>query len=103
ARAPPTCISALSLHDALPTSPRLSGRAPRRLMLLALELIGVVAFAASGALAAVQARLDLFGVAVLAVTTGLGGGILRDVLLGVRSEEHTSELQSRENLVCRLL
>lgn len=52
-------------------------------MLLALELIGVVAFAASGALAAVQARLDLFGVAVLAVTTGLGGGILRDVLLGV--------------------
>jgi uncharacterized membrane protein YeiH len=52
-------------------------------MLLALELIGVVAFAASGALAAVHARLDLFGVAVLATTTGLGGGIMRDVLLGI--------------------
>jgi uncharacterized membrane protein YeiH len=47
------------------------------------ELIGLVAFAASGALAAVQARLDVFGVVVLAMTTALGGGIMRDLLLGV--------------------
>ncbi|WP_035971223.1 trimeric intracellular cation channel family protein [Kutzneria albida] len=48
-----------------------------------LELIGLVAFAASGGLAAVRARLDVFGVVVLAMTTALGGGIMRDLLLGV--------------------
>lgn len=52
-------------------------------MLTALEMLGLVAFAASGALAAVRARLDIFGVVVLAITTALGGGIIRDVLLGV--------------------
>ncbi|MGH3434712.1 MAG: trimeric intracellular cation channel family protein [Thermocrispum sp.] len=52
-------------------------------MLTALEMLGLVAFAASGALAAVHARLDMFGVVVLGVTTALGGGIIRDVLLGV--------------------
>ncbi|WP_040407175.1 trimeric intracellular cation channel family protein [Amycolatopsis nigrescens] len=46
-------------------------------------MVGLVAFAASGALAAVRARLDLFGVVVLGLTTALGGGIIRDVLLGV--------------------
>jgi uncharacterized membrane protein YeiH len=48
-----------------------------------IELIGLVAFAASGALAAVRARLDVFGVVVLGLTTALGGGIIRDVLLGI--------------------
>ncbi|GAA3846865.1 TRIC cation channel family protein [Saccharothrix violaceirubra] len=52
-------------------------------MLTALELIGIAVFAASGALAAVRARLDVFGVIVLALTTALGGGLTRDVLLGV--------------------
>ncbi|MPY96920.1 MAG: trimeric intracellular cation channel family protein [Actinophytocola sp.] len=53
------------------------------MMLVALEFLGLVAFAASGALAAVRARLDVFGVIVLGLTTALGGGIIRDVLLGV--------------------
>ncbi|MDQ2584587.1 trimeric intracellular cation channel family protein [Saccharothrix yanglingensis] len=53
------------------------------MLLAALELVGIAAFAASGALAAVRARLDVFGVTVLALTTALGGGIIRDVLLGV--------------------
>ena len=53
------------------------------MLLIALEMIGIAAFAASGALAAVRARLDLFGVIVIALTTALGGGIIRDVLLGV--------------------
>jgi uncharacterized membrane protein YeiH len=48
-----------------------------------IELIGLVAFAASGALAAVRARLDVFGVVVMGLTTALGGGIIRDVLLGI--------------------
>lgn len=52
-------------------------------MLLVLDLLGVAVFAASGALAAVHARLDVFGVIVLATLTALGGGIVRDVLLGI--------------------
>ncbi|WP_300018535.1 TRIC cation channel family protein [Pseudonocardia sp.] len=52
-------------------------------MLVVLDLLGVAVFAASGALAAVHARLDLFGVMLLAAVTGLGGGVVRDVLLGV--------------------
>ncbi len=52
-------------------------------MLVVLDLLGVAVFAASGALAAVHARLDVFGVVVLAGVTALGGGIVRDVLLGV--------------------
>jgi uncharacterized membrane protein YeiH len=49
---------------------------------LLLDLIGVFAFALSGGLVAVGKRLDLFGVLVLAGATGLGGGILRDLLIG---------------------
>jgi len=53
------------------------------MLLTALEFLGLVAFAASGALAAVRARLDVFGVVVVGLTTALGGGVMRDVLLGV--------------------
>ncbi|WP_151526810.1 trimeric intracellular cation channel family protein [Serinicoccus kebangsaanensis] len=49
---------------------------------LALDLVGIFVFALSGGLVAVRARLDLFGVAVLAWVSGLGGGIIRDVFLG---------------------
>ncbi len=49
---------------------------------LGLDLVGVFVFALSGALAAVRARLDLFGVVVVAAVTALGGGVLRDTLLG---------------------
>lgn len=48
---------------------------------VALDVIGIFAFAVSGGLVGVRARLDLFGVAVLAWITGLGGGV-RDVFLG---------------------
>lgn len=51
-------------------------------LLVALDLAGVFVFALSGAALAVEKRLDLFGVLVLAVVTALGGGVLRDVLLG---------------------
>jgi uncharacterized membrane protein YeiH len=50
--------------------------------LVALDLIGISVFAVSGALAAVRRDLDVFGVLVLATVTALGGGVLRDVLLG---------------------
>lgn len=49
--------------------------------LVVLDLFGIFVFAISGALVAVRKNLDLFGVLVLAGTTGLGGGFLRDVLI----------------------
>jgi uncharacterized membrane protein YeiH len=50
--------------------------------LLVADLIGVAVFAASGASAAVAKRLDLFGVAFLGFVAALGGGILRDLVIG---------------------
>jgi uncharacterized membrane protein YeiH len=49
---------------------------------LGLQLLGTVAFAVSGAAVAVRAGLDWLGVAVLATITAIGGGTLRDLLLG---------------------
>jgi uncharacterized membrane protein YeiH len=49
---------------------------------LALNLMGTFAFGLSGGILAVRKQMDLFGVLVLSVATGLGGGILRDILLG---------------------
>ncbi len=51
-------------------------------VLVVLDLTGIFVFAISGALVAVRKQLDVFGVLVLAGTTGLGGGFLRDVLIG---------------------
>lgn len=47
-----------------------------------LDLLGIFVFALSGATLAIEKRLDLFGVLVLASVAALGGGLLRDVLLG---------------------
>lgn len=47
-----------------------------------LEIVGVLAFATSGALAAVRREFDIFGIVVLACATALGGGIIRDLLIG---------------------
>ena len=52
-------------------------------MLFVLDMLGVVAFSASGALAAVRARLDVFGVVILGMITALGGGVILGVLLDV--------------------
>ena len=46
------------------------------------EMIGVVAFAISGAALGIRKGMDLFGVAMVGMTTAVGGGILRDVMLG---------------------
>ncbi|WP_127506667.1 trimeric intracellular cation channel family protein [Actinoplanes solisilvae] len=50
--------------------------------LLAADLIGVAVFAASGASAGIAKRLDLFGVAFVGFVAALGGGILRDLVIG---------------------
>ena len=52
------------------------------LFLYVAELIGTASFAISGSLIAIERELDLFGVLFLAVITALGGGIIRDILLG---------------------
>lgn len=46
------------------------------------ELLGVFAFAMSGAFSAMQKRLDVFGILVLTFVTAIGGGTVRDVLIG---------------------
>ena len=51
-------------------------------LLFILDLIGTAAFAASGALAGIRRGMDLFGVLVLGMVTAIGGGTLRDLLLG---------------------
>jgi uncharacterized membrane protein YeiH len=51
-------------------------------LLVSLDLLGIFVFALSGGVVAVRKDLDIFGVLVLAGTTGLGGGFLRDVLIG---------------------
>src|SRR5690625_3699211 len=48
-----------------------------------LDLIGVIAFAASGVLTAMRKRMDAFGIFIVAFVTALGGGTLRDVLIDV--------------------
>ncbi|MGY1497391.1 trimeric intracellular cation channel family protein [Streptomyces sp. QTS52] len=47
-----------------------------------LDLFGIFVFAISGALLAVRKNFDVFGIAVLAEVTALGGGLLRDVVIG---------------------
>jgi uncharacterized membrane protein YeiH len=64
-----------------PSAPGMDGLA-ELLVDTRLELVGVFVGALSGALAAVRKEFDVFGVLVLAWATGLGGGMLRDVLIG---------------------
>ena len=47
------------------------------------DYVGIAAFAATGVLKGIKHRLDIFGVFVLAIFTALGGGIIRDLLLGL--------------------
>ena len=47
----------------------------------ALDILGTIAFAISGTLAAMHKRLDLFGVFIIAFVTAVGGGTLRDILI----------------------
>lgn len=51
-------------------------------MLLTLDLLGIFVFAVAGGLVAVRRELDIVGVLVLATVSALGGGLIRDVLIG---------------------
>lgn len=47
-----------------------------------LDIIGIIAFSVAGAFAAIDKKLDLFGIFIIAFVTALGGGTLRDILIG---------------------
>ena len=47
-----------------------------------IELLGIAVFTISGAFSAMQKRLDVFGVLIIGFVTALGGGIIRDVMIG---------------------
>src|SRR5690606_41197338 len=82
-----TALSTLSLHDALPIS-----NSPARR-----DVLGTVLLSVLSGYWRYAHMTALRGDAVLAELLGMNG------VVSERSEEHTSELQSRENLVCRLL
>lgn len=48
-----------------------------------IDILGTVAFAISGALVAMNKRMDPFGVLIIAFVTAVGGGTLRDVMIGI--------------------
>lgn len=50
-------------------------------LLMITTIIGTVAFSVSGALVAIENKLDLFGVIILGTVTACGGGVLRDVMM----------------------
>jgi uncharacterized membrane protein YeiH len=66
----------------VPHSENLAGATRAKHLLLAADLAGALVFAVEGAMAAVDRNLDLVGIMTLAFCTALGGGIIRDTLLG---------------------
>lgn len=48
-----------------------------------MEIIGTVAFSISGAIIGIQKKMDVLGVVILGVTTAVGGGVIRDLILGI--------------------
>lgn len=52
-------------------------------MIFVFEIIGIISFAIVGAMAGIRKKMDLFGVIIIAGTNSMGGGIIRDVILGI--------------------
>lgn len=50
--------------------------------ILILELIGTAAFAISGSIVGIKKNMDIFGVCILGLSTAVGGGLIRDIVLG---------------------
>lgn len=55
----------------------------QELIIFIMEMLGTIAFAASGAMVGVGRSMDIFGVSVLGVVTAVGGGMIRDLVLGI--------------------
>src|SRR5690606_40100614 len=97
----PSSTYALSLHDALP----ICGTAVARVVAATLRIPFIERSHQEGHLCAALASSGFNPQSERFLAVHLSGGTteLLEVDWGLRSEEHTSELQSRENLVCRLL
>ena len=67
----------------LASAPRLVYASLGMTFLIILEIIGTVAFAASGVIAAMHKKMDIFGIMIIGLTTAVGGGILRDLVLNI--------------------
>ena len=52
-------------------------------LLFIFEILGTVSFAVSGAMTALRHKMDVFGVAILGLVTAVGGGVIRDLVLGI--------------------
>ena len=48
-----------------------------------LEIIGTVAFSVSGAMTGIRKGMDILGISILGLTTAVGGGVIRDLILGI--------------------
>ena len=53
------------------------------IIIFILEIVGTIAFASSGAMVGIRKNMDVFGVAVLGIVTAVGGGCIRDLILGI--------------------
>ncbi len=51
-------------------------------MFYTIDILGTIAFAISGVLIAMDKKMDLFGILIIAFVTAIGGGTLRDILIG---------------------
>ena len=58
-------------------------RNDRKMFFQTLDILGTIAFAISGVLVAMNKRMDPFGVLIIAFVTAVGGGTLRDILVGI--------------------
>ncbi len=47
-----------------------------------IDILGTISFAISGALTAMRKKMDVFGILIIALVTSVGGGTLRDILIG---------------------
>lgn len=52
-------------------------------LIFGIEIIGTIVFSIAGGLIAIERNLDYFGIIVLSVTTAVGGGMTRDIILGL--------------------
>lgn len=55
----------------------------QEIIIFSMEIVGTIAFAASGAMVGIEKSMDIFGVCVLGVVTAVGGGMTRDIVLGI--------------------
>ncbi len=53
------------------------------MVIFIIEIIGTIAFSASGAMVAINRKMDVFGVCILGLTTAVGGGMIRDISLSL--------------------